>query len=508
MSRVLVVGMGVPGFVPWMRHAGPGLRAAHLALALARSGHRVLLVAVLAEGERAPLTCSPPPPMEVLFTTERGLVSSGTRARLSGFSPEAVVGVTVYASSLATRLGLAVPFWADVFGDILAEAQAKAARCGSDWSIVHFWTLLRPVLERGDRFSAVSRAQANALVGQLGMAGRLSSRTAGEELVAVIPCSSEASAARTADEEAATRRRLREELGFGANDFVLLASGGVNTWCDVETTVAGVGAAMEAESRLRLVVTGGDIPGHDEVSYAAFVQKLDGLDPARVRVLGWIDSSRLPDLYLACDLGLHVERPLYERSLGAENRVVEWLAHGLPSVTTALSEAGAELLARGFAFASEASRADSLDRALRVACARPETIRAAGRDGAAWVASERAPDLTAVPLVEWCASPRFAGDAAGQPLLRIGLVSQPATSAEMLEAYVAELPVGEVARRGARWLWRRTWTALGGLFSRPISRRTPPPGAVASKPEPSVEPATAESDSASGPRIRADSRRW
>ena len=464
MSRVLVVGMGVPGFVPSMRHAGPGLRASHLALALVSGGHRVLLVAVLEEGERAPLACSPPPSMEIVFTTERNLVSPAMRTRLSAFSPEAVVGATVYASSLATRLGFDVPLWADVFGDILAEAQAKAARSGNDWSIVHFWTLLRPVLERGDRFSAVSRAQANALIGQLGMAGRLSSRTAGEELVAVIPCSSEAPAARTQDDKVGTRRRLREELGFGADDFVLLASGGVNTWCDVETTVRGVAAAMEGEPRLRLVVTGGDIPGHDETSYAALLHGLAGLDASRVRVLGWIDSSRLPDLYLACDLGLHVERSLYERTLGAENRVVEWLAHGLPCVTTARSEAGAELVARGFAFGCEPSCPASLDRALRLACAGGLATRAAGREGAAWVASSRVPDRTAAPLVEWCASPRFAGDAAGQRLLRLGLLSQPGTSAEMLEAYVAELPVGEVARRGLRWLWRRTWAAIGPRF--------------------------------------------
>lgn len=464
MSRVLVVGMGVPGFVPSTRHAGPGLRASHLALSLARGGHRVLLVAVLAEGEAAPRTCSPPPSMEVLFTTERELVSPGMRARLAAFSAEAVVGATVYASSLATRVGLEVPLWADVFGDILAEAQAKAARSGSDWSIVHFWTLFRPVLERGDRFSAVSRAQANALVGQLGMAGRLTSRTAGEELVAVIPCSCEAAAARTEEDEAATRRRLREELGFGADDFVLLASGGVNTWCDVETTVRGVAAAMEAEPRLRLVVTGGDIPGHDETSYAELLRGLAGLEASRVRVLGWIDSSRLPDLYFACDLGLHVERPLYERSLGAENRVVEWLAHGLPCVTTALSEAGADLVASGFAFACEPSCPASLDRALRVACTGGDATRTAGREGAAWAASSRAPDRTAAALVEWCTSPRFAGDAEGPRLLRLGLLSQPGTSAEMLEAYVAELPVGEVVRRGLRWLWRRTSSAVGPRF--------------------------------------------
>ncbi len=467
MSRVLLVGMGVPSFVPAPRHAGPGLRSAHFATALIAAGHDVLLLAVLEENEAAPFrwnasrlppasmlpTASPLPPVE--FTTERELASPAMRTRIARFAPDCVVGVTVYGAALAARLKLDVPMWADVFGDIMAEAQAKALRSGSDWSLVHFWTLLRTVLESADRFSAVSQAQSHALVGQLGLAGRLSARTAGEELVSVVPCATPPAA--VAD-RAASRRRF--DLGDEA--FVLLASGGVNTWVDVDTLGRGLALAMERDARLHLLVTGGAIPGHDESSQAALMSWIARLPASRVRVLGWVDSELLPFVYAASDLALHVERGLYERRLGSENRAVEWLAHGLVCVTTARSESGAALVESGFALAALPGDADDLARVVGDAArALPEGVATARIDGARWVARERSLAATAAPLLEWCAEPAFARDRDGARLLRLGLLSQPGTSAEMLEAYVAELPVREILRRGLRWIARRSGAALG-----------------------------------------------
>ncbi|MFN2377331.1 MAG: sulfatase-like hydrolase/transferase [Candidatus Binatia bacterium] len=463
MSRILVLGMGVPGTVPWRRHAGPGLRAAHLATALVRDGHEVRLLAVLDKGEAAPradAVADDGPAVE--FTTEAELFSPAMRARLGRYDADAIVGVTVYAASLAARLRLRAPLWADVFGDLMAEAQAKAAREAGDWSIVHFWSLLRVVLEEADRFSAVSVAQSHALVGQLGLAGRLSSRTAGEDLVHVIPCAAEA----RPEAHAAPGGRLeaRRELGLADGDFVLLVSGGVNTWCDVETLCGGLALAMNVKPHLRLLVTGGSIPGHDEDSHAALLAGLDRIekiDAARVQVLGWVDSARLASVYAACDLALHVERSLYERRLGAENRVVDWLAHGLPCVTTAGSETGGELVRERLALACRPGDAADLARVIveAASAAGGPLLADSATRGRQWATAERGLLSTAAPLREWCVSPGHAGDRDGARLIRLGLLSHPDTSVEMLEAYVAALPVREIGRRGLRWLGRRAWAA-------------------------------------------------
>ncbi len=486
MSRILVIGVGTPGFLESRFHAGPGLRSQHFATALAREGHDVLLLAVLAghdaretdhAGERQTVCAPGAQPIDVELVREQDLLRPAMRRRIEAFAPEAVVGVTVYAAALAARLRLDAPLWADVFGDIMAEAQAKAARTGSDWSIVHFWTLFRPVLESADRFSAVSGAQAYALIGQLGLAGRLSLRTAGEELVVTIPCAAEPPPVR------ADRAIARRELAFEDEDFVLLLSGGVNTWCDVETITTGIAQAMAIEPRLRVVVTGGAIPGHDEASHATLAAGLRALDrtntsPAAnvtqrsredraslVRILGWIDRADLADVYAACDLALHIERPMYERALGAENRVVEWLAHGLPLVTTALSETTADLVRRGAAFSCNPGDASDLAREIVRLARGPDLLQQASRCGREWVERERGFSRTAAPLIEWCAAPHAAHDRDGARLIRLGLLSHPETSVEMLEAYVAGLPVRELARRGVRWVWQRAWSATSRSFA-------------------------------------------
>lgn len=294
--------------------------------------------------------------------------------------------------------------------------------------------------------------------------GRLSARTAGEDLVATIPCAAEPG--RQGD-----RRAARSDLGFSSDHFVVLVSGGVNTWCDVETLARGVAMAMQAEPRLRLVVTGGAIPGHDEASHPALVDALRTIPPARLRVLGWVDSARLADIYAAADVALLVERDLYERRLGAENRVVEWLAHGLACITTARSETGATLVAQGLAFGCRPGDEGDLARVIRElagdsAAGEASPLARAGLRGREWVTRTRGYTRAAEPLTSWCSNPRFARDRSGSRLVRLGLLSHPHTSIEMLETYAAALPARELARRGLRLIARRLWVGVSGWLRR------------------------------------------
>ncbi|MFN2427887.1 MAG: sulfatase-like hydrolase/transferase, partial [Candidatus Binatia bacterium] len=221
------------------------------------------------------------------------------------------------------------------------------------------------------------------------------------------------------------------------------------------------------------------IPGHDDASHDAMMDGLRALPASRVHVLGWVDSTRLPGLYAAADLALHVERHLYERRLGAENRVIEWLAHGLACVTTAQSETGEQLVASGLALACKEGDSRDLARAIREAMSDPERsglahARAQGRE---WAAAGRSFARTAAPLLAWCQAPRFARDHDGARLVRLGLLSQPQTSVEMLEAYVSQLSTGEVLRRGLRWFARRAWSAAAKHCARrsDVETRTSPP---------------------------------
>lgn len=454
MSRVLAVAVGIPALVPARHHAGPGMRAAHFATALARAGHEVLLLCIQPEDAALPVSLE----VEVaggtaprcVFVRERQITDADVRGQMERFAPDALVGVTAYAASVATRLGTTLPMWADIFGDLMAEAQAKAVLVGNDAPLVHFWKLLGPVLERADRFSAVSGAQARALVGQLGLAGRLSAATAGERLVEVIPCAAEPRA-----DDGDGGRALRGEV-VPADAFVVLWSGGFNTWCDVETLVEGVARAMRADPRVHLVATGAAIRGHDERTFERFRELVAGSRVAeRFHLLGWVESSCLARVYSEADVGVHVERDLYERELGGENRVVEWLAHGVPCVTTARSELGRSLVRRGLALHATPGDPDALAATLLRALAERPALTTTATAGRAFARAHLGFDATAAPLVAWCGQPHRAADARGERALSVGLFSEPSAVVHLLEAYLASLSGRQLAFRSTRWLWRR-----------------------------------------------------
>ena len=481
-----MIAMGVPSFVPARRHAGPGLRAAHLATALARNGHSVLLACICRDGEETTeVAPALPAGIELFFVEEARFAGQAACRRIEVFAPDCIVGVTVYAASLARRLSLDVPMWADVFGDLLSEAQAKASRSGGDWSLVHFWSLLSPVLETADRFSAVSRAHSHALIGQLGLAGRLSASTAGEAMVEVIPCAAEAPRADDVRQRAQLRRRMRAQLGIDENALVALCSGGFNTWCDVDTLARGLRMTLEGSPRVHVLVTGGVIPGHDEVTYGRFLDNLGEGDRDRVHVLGWTDSARLPDIYACADVGLNIELPLYERRFGAENRVIEWMAHGLPCITTACSEPGADLVERGLSIRSDPGDARELAAILLSHVAARWQLGEMGERGRVYAREHLDFQTTAAPLLQWAGAPCFASDHDRDRLLRLGLLTHPQGSTEMLEAYVKELSTVDLLRRGLRWTLRRALGLIGNaVLLAALASGTGCQGAPQGRPQP------------------------
>ena len=262
MSRVVVAGIGTPTFVEAERHFGPGRRTTHFAFALADAGHDVTVLWRRDDGGTAigALEVHATPrgsSFHARALPAQAYVDGRIDRAVVEIGPDAVVAASVHASAdMARALAPRVPLWADVFGDPMAEAQAKALADRSDAALAMFWTTLAGVLARGDHFSAVSTAQGHALVGQLGLAGRLVGELAGRELVSVVPCAAEANGI---DAVPWLRGRVVPD-----DAFVALFSGSFNTWCDVETMVLGLERAMDLEPALHFVATGGPVPGHHE----------------------------------------------------------------------------------------------------------------------------------------------------------------------------------------------------------------------------------------------------
>lgn len=453
MKRIVVVGLDCGDLGESLPDLGPRRRARQFASAIADAGHEVVTLRLTRSGQSygdggwEERSVGGRRIDTVSACADRFSRGEG-RDVLGQLAPDAVVAATVHASSLAARaVPQQMPLWVDVFGDPMAEAQAKAAIDGHDLALARYWEPLVNAIERGDHFSAVSGAQAHALIGQLGMAGRLTAALAGRDLVSVIPCGAE---------------RLEPALGADpledrvpSNAFVVVFSGSFNTWCDVATMITGAEMAMDVDPTLHVVATGGAIPGHDERTYDEFRMRVtSSRHGSRFHALGWIERPVLARIYGRADVGLNVERALYERVLGAENRVVEWLYHGIPAVTTAASEAGRELVRRGLAFATPPGDPVGLAKVLIDLSRDRERVRRIGARCRVHAEADHNYAATAAPLVRWCADPR-AASRAREGRLRVALASEPRALSGLLEDYLAEIPPHRLAYRSVRWLWRR-----------------------------------------------------
>ncbi len=413
--RVLVLGWSPLPFENQRMNYAPGMRAWQLARPLAEDGHTVCLICA-----RIPGACfeGDPPVAELardgvlIYTMERDVFEApGVLEELvERFAPDVLVGAAANPSQRAVQLAEDRPVWVDLFGDPMAEAQAKAAADGEGEELLHAYSdLLLPLLARGDAFAAVSERQRDAAVGQLGMAGRLNRATSGAELVHTVPCAAEGS-------EPLSDAAPPEDLAPG--DFVVLWSGGYNTWCDVETLFGALELAMARQPELRFVSTGGAIPGHDDGTYHRFVELVEGSATRQRYLLKGCLSEAEARRYLArADLGVVTERPIYERYFGSSGRVLRWLSQGLPVVCARFSELSFLLESEPLGLTYPPGDAEALaDKLLLAARDRP-LLRRFAEAGRAYAAEHLSFAATTRPLRRWAAAADRAADRGEAPQL-------------------------------------------------------------------------------------------
>jgi glycosyltransferase involved in cell wall biosynthesis len=412
----MVIGTG-PLFGPDVTFfSGQAHRTWHIAQVLVRHGHEVDLVVLQVEGDAKKDPALPPllsahredftyhtvnaaEPTEIL-----GILSE----RLRRTQPDAIVGVNVNAAYLTCQLPTWVPIWADLYGHLMGEAQAKCLRDRSDRLLSHFWQRQRMILRRADRFSTASLRQKLATLGELGAVGRLNQFTASYPFVSVIPSAASEEYLALSDSGYVYEFRGTE---FPRDAFAVLWSGGFNTWTDPVGLAAALSLAMEQLSRLHLVVTGGAIRGHDEKTFAEFQQYMEEAGFAdRCHYLGWIEGRRLLSLYRDVDLGLNYDAKIYESLFGARTRLTNMMAAGLPILTTVCTEITeiieTEKLGYAVPVGDVQGYADAVLRAYHDPTERATYARRARR----YVKRYFSYEATAADLLEWAQQPQLAPD--------------------------------------------------------------------------------------------------
>ncbi len=421
-KRVAVIGAGPLPIYAGQASMGPGIRTWQLAKPVARHGHTVLLVTFeFAIGPswnfqdpRYTVDLQSVGSIEHLSLPEpipgryEALVES-VRERLEAFRPEALVSAgAFFAARVAAGLPTPEPLWIDLYGNTMAEVQAKVARSSQDESA--FFRFLYQsqlaILRRGDLFSALSNPQKLAAVGELSLAGRLNDHNLGYDLVKVIPCGY--------DEEAVGQpagKGVLRGVHVKKEDFVVLWTGGFNSWVDEQTLFEGLVQAMGEEASLRWVGLGGGISGHFQEGYRSFRRQVEA-SPLRDRFvfLDWLPTDQVADFYFESDLGINVDLPIYEAVLGGRNRIVGWMAAGLPVLTTQVSEISTVLEEQGIGFTVPVKRPDRLAARLVELCRQRERLPDVGRKARAYAAAHLTFEATTAELLRWVEQPSVAPD--------------------------------------------------------------------------------------------------
>ncbi|MEM8932977.1 MAG: glycosyltransferase [Acidobacteriota bacterium] len=481
MTRFFVCGLCPLPFENTTRSFGPGIRTWQMARVLADAGHDVHLLAMCipgayGEGEQPADGVVEGVQIERI-EAEEFFQLDAIRRRLDAFQPEAVVGATMYGSYILGNQWPQVPFWADQFGDVMAEGQAKAFLDESNWAVAHFWNILEPILHRCDRLSVVSERQRWAAVGQLGAMGRLVHETCGYEFTSVMPCA-------LIPAEPVTPKPMLRGSTMPDDAFVALWSGGYNVWSDVETLFRGVEQAMAADPRIHFVSTGGEIGGHDEATYRHFEEAIAASTfRDRFHLQGWIKAELVPHFQAEADVGVLCERPLYEGQLGSKNRIVQWLGGGLPVIYNRVGDLGELLEERDIGWTFPQGDSDAFaDRLLAAAAADGDPSSSVLDEmierGRRYALGELTFEATTRELVAWANEPTRAPDAhwretvvrprdfssEAMPTSEVGPVeavaedspldaaAQPAATSEPTDA--SEAPRPSLLRRAARKVLR------------------------------------------------------
>lgn len=410
MSKVFVIGSSPLPIENELMVTGPSLRTWQFVEPLLQDGHKVCLVTVKTDRAYFHKKENEKPDVSIknfsyyAFDMKKFVDITTLQRIYNKFAPDCVISISAsVASEAAVRLNISCPLWIDR-GDLMAEAQLKSFITNDDDIGENSYLLEKAILSKGDKFSAVSSPQRFSVIGRLGMASRLNRHTLGYEFVHVIPC-------------AAGRMFFKKKHDYlrgkltDADDFIVLWSGGYNTWADIETLFEGIEYAMKRNNKIKFVSTGGALGRQDNTTYQKFltlVQKSVCRD--RFFLLGWIKTENLYAIYSDSNLGINVDRPCYEVLLGSRHRLMDWMAAGLPFITTCPSELTQYLVRNKLAFTFDKANAESMGSKILKLSQNKRLLNSYSRRIKKYAKANCSPYKTAVSLREWVKSPQYAPD--------------------------------------------------------------------------------------------------
>lgn len=459
--RVLLIGVGPLPFYQTDRNSGIAYGTWQLCRAMLAAGHTVDAITMEHGCFTAPrvtyrhrpdafgaLTHHPLPETRAETLDE---IAQTAQELLESIRPDCIVSAgSPIASFVTTRLETTLPIWFDLFGEVMAEVQAKAALT-DDHVLPIILDLMQRILQRGDRFSAVSERQRLVVIGQLSMLGRLNGANAalGVKLVQTIPAGID-----TGDRYVHDQTVIRGVL-TPRSAFVVLWSGGFNTWADLDTLFHGLDAAMQLNPDIHFVATGGAIAGHHESGFAQFRERTARSPHSnRYHFVGWVPQDAVHNYFLESDVGINCDLDILESEIGTRTRVLPWFKAGLPPVMTRATELSQLVDREQLGFVVPMGSPDALTRVLLRCAEQRDEVRCRGRRAQFYAYKRLGFNDVCAPLLDWLKHPAPAPDRArGED--RIVRAVQITRQTELLgRVGKGELPTALIQEKQRPW-WRR-----------------------------------------------------
>lgn len=315
--------------------SGPGIRAYHLAVELARE-FRVSLMARTDGKPSLPnveLIAWPAAERELTriaesfdvvvaqklpFTTMRRLARSGTR-----------VIYDLYIPVLSEQLAM-----------LDVELGHPAGVRFHEAAMIE----LRYALATGDAFVCASERQRDFWLGMLGSLGRLDPETYRRDpsfrsLIDIVPFGL------PSEEPRAGAPALRGVIpGIGEGDRILLWGGGIWNWLDPLTIIHAVAALAGRRRDVRLVFLGFEHPNVPTMAMASrafeLAQSLSLVGRAVFFREGWVPYDERGSYLLEADVGVSAHFDSIETRYAFRTRLLDYLWAGLPTITTRGDELG------------------------------------------------------------------------------------------------------------------------------------------------------------------------
>jgi glycosyltransferase involved in cell wall biosynthesis len=337
--RVLIISHDVVG----ARMAGPGIRAWHMAQALA---------------PQQPVTLVAPRPLDRSSPSVRcGDYRWGDAASLAAWlhDVDLVVANGFVLEAHPELARVACPLVLDLYDPVLLEnleqlraspADQRAARAAADQ------TLLARQLAAGDFFLCATERQRDLYLGALMLAGRLTPElidadSQARALIDVVPFGLESSP--PVKQAPALRGVLP---GIGADDPLLLWTGGLWDWLDPLTLIEAMPQIVARHPATRLVFLAGQHPGNIVTMRMPqrardLARRLDLLDRHVFFYDEWVPYQRRADFLLEATIAVSLHPDHLETTYAAvRSRFLDHLWAGLPSVVSD-GDAAAELVQHG-----------------------------------------------------------------------------------------------------------------------------------------------------------------